>query len=67
MEAGWLFGVELDQIEVVVQPTSVIHSMVEFTDGAVIAQMGPPDMRLPDSICVILSGKKGTERRKAGF
>lgn len=47
MEARWLFGVELDQIEVVIQPTSVIHSMVEFDDGAVIAQMGPPDMKLP--------------------
>lgn len=47
MEARWLFGVELDQIEVVIQPTSVIHSMVEFADGAVIAQMGPPDMKLP--------------------
>ncbi|MGN0359198.1 MAG: 1-deoxy-D-xylulose-5-phosphate reductoisomerase [Hominisplanchenecus sp.] len=47
MEAKWLFGTELDQIEVVVQPQSVIHSMVEFTDGAVIAQLGTPDMKLP--------------------
>ena len=47
MEAGWLFGVEADRIEVVVQPQSVIHSAVQFTDGAVIAQMGTPDMRLP--------------------
>ena len=47
MEAKWLFGMELEQIQVVVQPQSVIHSMVEFKDGAVMAQLGPPDMRLP--------------------
>lgn len=47
MEAKWLFDVELSQIEVVVQPQSVIHSMVEFQDGSVIAQLGTPDMRLP--------------------
>ncbi len=47
MEARWLFDVELDQIQVVVQPQSVIHSMVEFADGAVIAQLGTPDMKLP--------------------
>lgn len=47
MEAKWLFGVEMDQVQVVVQPQSVIHSMVEFTDGAVIAQLGTPDMKLP--------------------
>lgn len=47
MEAKWLFGVDLDRIEVVVQPQSVIHSMVEFTDGAIIAQLGTPDMKLP--------------------
>ena len=47
MEAKWLFGVDLVQIQVVVQPQSVIHSMVEFTDGSVMAQLGTPDMRLP--------------------
>ena len=47
MEARWLFGVEMDQIQVVVQPQSVIHSMVQFADGAVIAQLGTPDMKLP--------------------
>lgn len=47
MEARWLFGVDMDQVEVVVQPQSVIHSMVEFEDGAVIAQLGTPDMKLP--------------------
>ena len=47
MEAKWLFGVEMDQVQVVVQPQSVIHSMVEYEDGAVIAQLGTPDMKLP--------------------
>ena len=47
MEARWLFDVELDQIQVVVQPKSIIHSMVEFVDGAVLAQLGTPDMKLP--------------------
>ena len=47
MEAKWLFGVDLDRIQVVVQPKSIIHSMVEFADGAVMAQMGTPDMKLP--------------------
>ena len=47
MEARWLFGVDIDHIDVVVQPQSVIHSMVEFKDGAVMAQLGTPDMKLP--------------------
>ena len=47
MEARWLFGTDLDQIQVVIQPQSVIHSMVQFKDGAVIAQLGTPDMKLP--------------------
>ena len=47
MEAKWLFGMDLDHIDVVVQPKSIIHSMVEFVDGAVIAQLGTPDMKLP--------------------
>lgn len=47
MEAKWLFDVGLDQIQVVVHPQSVIHSAVEYADGAVIAQLGTPDMRLP--------------------
>ncbi len=47
MEAKWLFGVNLNQIEVVVHPQSILHSAVEFMDGAVIGQMGTPDMRLP--------------------
>jgi 1-deoxy-D-xylulose-5-phosphate reductoisomerase len=47
MEARWLFDTPLDRIQVVVQPQSIIHSMVEFTDGAVLAQLGTPDMHLP--------------------
>lgn len=47
MEAKWLFDVDLDHIQVVVQPQSVIHSMIEFKDGGIIAQLGTPDMRLP--------------------
>ena len=47
MEAKWLFDVDLDHVQVVVQPKSIIHSMVEFKDGAVMAQLGTPDMRLP--------------------
>lgn len=47
IEAKWLFDVDVDQVEVVVQPQSIIHSMVEYEDGAVIAQLGTPDMKLP--------------------
>ena len=47
IEAKWLFDVTLDQIQVVVHPQSIIHSAVEYVDGAVIAQLGTPDMRLP--------------------
>ncbi|MCI9545103.1 MAG: 1-deoxy-D-xylulose-5-phosphate reductoisomerase [Lachnospiraceae bacterium] len=47
MEACWLFHADLDQVQVVVQPQSVIHSMVELEDGAVLAQLGTPDMKLP--------------------
>lgn len=47
MEAKWLFGVDYDRVEVVVQPQSVIHSMVEYEDGGIIAQLGTPDMKLP--------------------
>ena len=47
MEAVWLFGLSIDRIQVLVHPQSIIHSMVEYVDGSVIAQLGPPDMRLP--------------------
>ena len=47
IEAKWLFDVDIDQVEVVVQPQSIIHSMVEYEDGAIIAELGTPDMKLP--------------------
>ena len=47
IEARWLFGITADRIQVVVHPQSLVHSMVEFVDGAVLAQLSPPDMRLP--------------------
>ena len=47
MEAKWLFDVDISQIEVVVHPQSILHSAVQFTDGAIIGQMGVPDMKLP--------------------
>ena len=47
IEAHWLFGVRADQIDVVIHPQSVVHSMVELVDGSVIAQLGVTDMRLP--------------------
>jgi len=47
IEARWLFDLEADQIEVMIHPQSIIHSMVEFVDGSVVAQMSPPDMKLP--------------------
>ena len=47
IEAKWLFDVDVDKVQVVVQPQSIIHSMVEYVDGAVVAQLGTPDMKLP--------------------
>ena len=47
MEAKWLFDVELDQIQVVVHPQSILHSAVEYVDGGIMAQLGVPDMKLP--------------------
>jgi len=47
IEARWLFGIEAEQIDVTIHPQSIVHSMVEFIDGSIIAQLSPPDMRLP--------------------
>ena len=52
MEASWLYGVPETQIEVVVHPQALVHSMVEFVDGAVLAQLGPTDMCLPIQYCL---------------
>jgi 1-deoxy-D-xylulose-5-phosphate reductoisomerase len=62
VEARWLFGLRPDQIEVVVHPQSLVHSMVEFVDGSVVAQMGRPDMRLPIQYAITYP-----ERRGPGF
>ena len=58
IEAKWLFGVNVDQIQVVVQPQSIIHSMVEYEDGAVIAQLGTPDMKLPIQYALYYPGRR---------
>lgn len=47
MEAQWLFDVPAEKVQVVIQPQSIIHSMVQFVDGGIMAQLGSPDMRLP--------------------
>ena len=67
MEARWLFDVKMEQVQVVVQPQSIIHSMVEFEDGAVMAQLGTPDMRAADPVCTDLSGATVSVGRALGF
>ena len=67
MEAKWLFGVELDQIQVVVQPQSIIHSMVEFRGGAVMAQLGTPDMRLPIQYALYYPERKYLDGERLDF
>jgi 1-deoxy-D-xylulose-5-phosphate reductoisomerase len=57
IEAHWLFDVSLDRIDVVVHPQSIVHSMVEFIDGSVIAQMGIPDMRVPIAYALAWPGR----------
>ena len=64
MEAGWLFGADEEQIEVVVHPQSVVHSAVQFTDGAVIAQMGTPDMRLPIQYALFWPDRRKMETKR---
>ena len=67
MEAKWLFGVELEQIQVVVHPQSVIHSMVEYEDGAVIAQLGTPDMRLPIQYALYYPNRRSLSGKRLNF
>ena len=67
MEAKWLFDVDLDHIQVVVQPKSIIHSMVEFKDGAVMAQLGPPDMRLPIQYALYYPERRYLEGERLDF
>lgn len=67
MEAKWLFGVDPENIQIVVQPKSIIHSMVEFVDGAVIAQLGTPDMKLPIQYALYYPERRYLPGRAAGF
>ncbi len=67
MEAKWLFDVELDQIQVVVHPQSIIHSMVEYVDGAVIAQLGVPDMKLPIQYALFYPDRRMMNEKKLDF
>lgn len=67
MEAKWLFGVGLDGIEVVVHPQSIIHSMVEYVDGAVMAQLGMPDMKLPIAYALFYPDRRPMDGKKVDF
>lgn len=64
IEAKWLYGVNEDRIEIVVHPQSIVHSMVEFVDGSVKAQLGLPDMHLPIRYALGLPGRLASEERK---
>ena len=67
MEATWLFGVEAEQIQVVVQPQSIVHSMVEYLDGSVIAQLGTPDMKLPIQYALFYPQRRDLPGRRLDF
>lgn len=67
MEAKWLFDMDLDKIQVVVQPQSVIHSMIEFKDGSIIAQLGTPDMRLPIQYALYEGERKYLDGERLDF
>lgn len=67
MEVKWLFDVDLDRIQVVVQPQSVIHSMIEFKDGSIMAQLGTPDMRLPIQYALYEGERKYLDGERLDF
>ena len=67
IEACWLFGMEAERVHVVVHPESVIHSMVEFADGAVLAQLGCPDMRLPIQLAMAYPERLPLEGKRLDF
>ena len=67
MEAKWLFDVELDQIQVVVHPQSIIHSMVEYVDGGIIAQLGTPDMKLPIQYALFYPDRRPMKGKRVDF
>ncbi len=64
MEAKWLFGVELDQIQVVIHPQSIVHSAVQYVDGAIIAQLGVPDMKLPIQYALSYPSRRPMEGKR---
>ncbi len=67
MEAKWLFGVDLDQIQVVVHPQSIIHSMVEYVDGGIMAQLGTPDMKLPIQYALFYPDRRPMMGKRVDF
>ena len=67
MEAKWLFGVEASQIQVVVHPQSIIHSMVEYVDGAIMAQLGVPDMKLPIQYALFYPDRRPMQDNRVDF
>ncbi len=67
IEAKWLFGVDVDQIEVVVHPEAIIHSMVEFCDGSILAQLGVTDMRLPIQYALTYPNRLKTQLPQIDF
>lgn len=67
IEAKWLFGVEPEKIEVVVHPQSIIHSMVEYADGGIMAQLGMPDMKLPIQYALFYPDRRPMDGRRVDF
>jgi 1-deoxy-D-xylulose-5-phosphate reductoisomerase len=67
MEAKWLFNVDLDRIQVVVHPQSIIHSMVEYVDGGIMAQLGAPDMKLPIQYALFYPDRRPMNGRRVDF
>lgn len=67
IEAKWLFDVTMDQVQVVVQPQSIIHSMVEFIDGSIIAQLGVPDMKLPIQYALLYPERRTMSGERVDF
>ena len=67
IEAKWLFGVEPDKIQVVVHPQSIIHSMVEYVDGGIMAQLGMPDMKLPIQYALFYPDRRPMEGKRVDF
>ena len=67
MEAKWLFGVEREKIQVVIHPQSIIHSMVEYVDGGIMAQLGTPDMKLPIQYALFFPDRRPMNGKKVDF